>query len=361
MDHYTIEQRQQIVRIFYENSNSVRRTFRALRAIYGRHNRPTETTIRRIITKFESTGSVADRSNPVRRRIARSNETIAAVAESVSQNRRMSVRCLSQEFGLSKSTTWRILRKDLGLHPYKVQLTQELQPQDHETRRVFADWASEQLETSPHFGEKIIFSGEAHFWLNGCLNKENCRIWNDNNPREILETPLHSEKLTVWCGLWAGGIIGPYFFQNENGEAVTVNGAEYTSMIRNFLLPKLDGMNIGDMWFQQDDATSHTSGETRELLQEKFPGRVISQFADVEWPPRSCDLTPLDFFLWGYVKSLAYSNKPTTIEQLESNIVRIISEIQSELLQKVIENWTSRIDQCKRSRGGHLDDVIFKT
>ncbi|GFV00045.1 hypothetical protein TNCV_4057181 [Trichonephila clavipes] len=50
-------------------------------------------------------------------------------------------------------------------------------------------------------------SDEAHFWLNGYVNKQNCRIWREANPQVYVETPLHPEKLTVWCALWAGGIL----------------------------------------------------------------------------------------------------------------------------------------------------------
>ncbi|GFU54306.1 uncharacterized protein TNCV_576821 [Trichonephila clavipes] len=78
------------------------------------------------------------------------------------------------------------------------------------------------------------YSDEAHFWLNGYVNKQNCRIWREANPQVYVETPLHPEKLTVWCALWAGGIIGPYFFKNDGGHNVTVNGDRYRAMITNF-------------------------------------------------------------------------------------------------------------------------------
>ncbi|GFX03978.1 hypothetical protein TNCV_4678821 [Trichonephila clavipes] len=48
---------------------------------------------------------------------------------------------------------------------------------------------------------------EAHFWLNGYVNKQNFRIWSEANPQVYVETPLHPEKLTVWFALWAGGIL----------------------------------------------------------------------------------------------------------------------------------------------------------
>ncbi|GFS73803.1 uncharacterized protein TNCV_1458421 [Trichonephila clavipes] len=53
----------------------------------------------------------------------------------------------------------------------------------------------------------ILRSDEAHFWLNGYVNKQNSRIWSEANPQVYVETPLHPEKLTVWCALWAGGIL----------------------------------------------------------------------------------------------------------------------------------------------------------
>ncbi|GFX12521.1 hypothetical protein TNCV_2930121 [Trichonephila clavipes] len=55
--------------------------------------------------------------------------------------------------------------------------------------------------------ERPSWNDEAHFWLNGYVNKQNCRIWSEANPQVYVETPLHPEKLTVWCALWAGGIL----------------------------------------------------------------------------------------------------------------------------------------------------------
>ena len=69
------------------------------------------------------------------------------------------------------------------------------------------------------------------FWLNGYVNKQNCRIWSDDNPQAIVKTPLHTEKVTVWCAIWPGGIIGPYVFKNDNGQKFTVNGKRYIDMI----------------------------------------------------------------------------------------------------------------------------------
>ncbi|GFX25832.1 hypothetical protein TNCV_2639761 [Trichonephila clavipes] len=78
---------------------------------------------------------------------------------------------------------------------------------DHQARRRFVEWAQNEIAVVPDFHKRILFSDEAHFGLNGYVNKQNCRIWSEANPQVYVETPLHPEKLTVWCALWAGGIL----------------------------------------------------------------------------------------------------------------------------------------------------------
>lgn len=359
MEHYTVKQRVEIVRIYYQNSSSIRQTFRNLRTNFGQHNRPNERTIRRIVEKFEATGSVWDVHPTIRKRTGRSVENITAASTSVETNPRESIRRRAQQLGLSLTTTWRILTKDLGLHAYKIQITRALHYLDHFKRREFAKWALEKLEVDRNFGAKIIFSDEAHFWLNGYVNKQNCRIWGAENPREILEVEMHPLKVTVWCAFWANGVIGPYFFEDEDGRRLNVNKQRYQTMLRDYFWPKLDGIDISNVYFQQDGATCHTSGETIQVVNEMFEGRVISKNGDVNWPPRSCDLTPLDFFLWGFIKGKVYANQPDTIEKLKANIRREIANVPIEMCQNVIKNWNDRMISLKRAKGGHLDDIIF--
>ncbi|GFU09715.1 uncharacterized protein TNCV_5027421 [Trichonephila clavipes] len=111
---------------------------------------------------------------------------------------------------------------------------------------------------------------------------------------------------------------------------------------------------------KQDGATCHTAPATIDLLKDTFGDRLISRFGPVNWPPRSCDLTPLDYFLWGYVKSLVYADKPQTLDHLEDNIHRVIADIRPQMLEKVIENWTSRLDYIRASRGSAMPEILFK-
>ncbi|GFT93117.1 hypothetical protein TNCV_4401031 [Trichonephila clavipes] len=78
---------------------------------------------------------------------------------------------------------------------------------DHQARRRFVEWAQNEIAVVPDFHKRILFIDEAHFWLNSYVNKQNCCIWSEANPQVYVETPLHPEKLTVWCALRAGGIL----------------------------------------------------------------------------------------------------------------------------------------------------------
>ncbi|GFV75892.1 uncharacterized protein TNCV_1454891 [Trichonephila clavipes] len=124
-------------------------------------------------------------------------------------------------------------------------------------------------------------------------------------------------------------------------------------MITNFFIPELNNYDVPELWFQQDGETCHTARATIDLLKDTFGDRLITRFGPENWPPRSCDLTPLDYFLWGYVKSLVYADKPQTFDHLKDNIRRVIADIRPQMLEKVIENWTSRLDYIRASRGSH--------
>ena len=119
------------------------------------------------------------------------------------------------------------------------------------------------------------------------------------------------------------------------------------AMLNHFLWPRLDQMNIENVWFQQDGATCHTSRETIALLREKFPDTLISLRGDQSYPPRSCDLTPCDFFLWGYTKSRVYQNKVRNVLELKQEIRRVLNELDGAMCDRVMV----RIIACRASRG----------
>ncbi|GFT04257.1 transposable element Tc3 transposase [Trichonephila clavipes] len=136
------------------------------------------------------------------------------------------------------------------------------------------------------------------------------------------------------CSLWKPKVIA------KNGDVYSTQ--DETTAIRS-VVQEFNGARL-ELWFQQDGATCHTARATIDLLKDMFGDLLISRFGPVNWPPRSCDLTPLDYFLRFYVKSLVYADKPQTLDYLEGNIHRVIADIRPQMLENVIENWTSRLD-----------------
>ncbi|GFT35804.1 uncharacterized protein TNCV_1288601 [Trichonephila clavipes] len=130
---------------------------------------------------------------------------------------------------------------------------------------------------------------------------------------------------------------------------------------------KRENPRTGQVGWQRERANQESRRRgVRQTVAKKghFNPRIYNYLVEyskkVYWPPRSCDLTPLDYFLWGYVKSLVYADKPQTLDHLEDNIRRVIADIRPQMLEKVIENWTSRLDYIRASRGRPMPEIIFK-
>ena len=119
-------------------------------------------------------------------------------------------------------------------------------------------------------------------------------------------------------------------------------------MWNEFLFSKIEEENIGNIWFQQDGATCHTAEATLNVLRPVFKDCIIS-----------CNLTPLEYYLWGAVKYKCYADKPEIIDALKDNICEAIGEIQLHRIDNVLKNWTDGVGYCMASRGSYLNEIIF--
>ena len=90
-----------------------------------------------------------------------------------------------------------------------------------------------------------------------------------------------------------------------------------------------------------------------------FEDCIISRRTDDVWPPRSCDLTPLDYYLWGAIKDKCYADKPETNDALKNNIREAIGEIQLHTIDNVLKNFTDCVGYCMASRVSHLNEIVF--
>ena len=136
------------------------------------------------------------------------------------------------------------------------------------------------------FMNTVLITHEAYFHFSDYVNKQNYGYRAPENPQELHQRPLHSERLTVWCGMASFAVLGPYFFEDSEGAAVTVTSERYVAMLRNFCEPELRRrrIDLSSIWFQQDGATAHTARASMNVLREMFPQHVISRGGDVLWP-----------------------------------------------------------------------------
>ena len=357
------EHRAFVVEQFVKNGESVvamQRSFRRHFSLNRHDPVPTGKTIRRWVSNFRQTSSALNRRRSGRPRTRTAEENVTAMADSIEQSPRCSLQKHAFALHMSATSVHRILHRSLHMHPYKIMVVQELSESDYETR---TNLSRDILQSIPPTSVTIC-SDEAHFHLSGTVNKQNFRYWSQNNPRELHQRPLHSPKVTIWCAVGSFGVWGSYFFE-EGGATVTVTSDRYCEMLERFLRPKVTQL-LADhepdgVWFQQDGATSHTSRHSLGILQDMFPSHVISRRGDIGWSPRSLDLNPCDFFLWGYVKFKVYERRPSTLEHLKAAITEEIDAIPQNMLERVMINFRERLQNCIDIGGRHLRDIIFKT
>lgn len=147
---------------------------------------------------------------------------------------------------------------------------------------------------------------------------------------------MHSQRvMCVWCVFCSGCIIGKYIFENADDIAVTVNRERYRHKTTNFLWNKLNDMNLGGMWFQQDSATYHTAWETITLLHQLFSNRLISKNGDVNRPQRSRYSTSLYYFFTTVVHKRLKHWKPV-------KFIPDIGEIQHQTCKEWFKILTKR-------------------
>ena len=120
-------------------------------------------------------------------------------------------------------------------------------------------------------------------------------------------------------------------------------------------MDQLDDDEFRNGYFQQDGATCNTSNESMTEIESFFDDRIISKAL---WLPRSPDLSPPDFFLWGALKGKAYANKPRTIQEMKNNIRREIAAISEDVLQATFANMKRRVQLCLDSGGEHFQHLL---
>lgn len=206
------------------------------------------------------------------------------------------------------------------------------------------------------FLRQILWTDECTFHSDGKVNRHNEHHYAVENPHCRKEVHVQGRfAVNVWMGIVDEYVIGPHFCE-------TINAESYSAFLEDHLPGLLEDVPLDirrRIIFQQDGHPAHTSYLTRTHLNRTFPNRWIGIRSPLfEWPPRSPDMTPMDYFLWGYLKDQIYLTLPRTREELIDRIRRTSATITPAMLSKVRENFMRRVAICLENNGGYFEHLL---
>lgn len=321
---------------------------------------PHRQTFAAVERRLRETGRFAPvTANFGRQRTTRTPNVEEAILNTVDEDPTTSTRRLGRAVGVCKDVVHRVLREQL-LHPYHLQLVQNLLPQDPDLRLGFCRFIRQERIQNNDFHKQILFTDEACFTRRGMTNLHNEHVYADENPHATKTTHYqHEFRVNVWAGIIDNFIVGPVILPNR------LNGDHYLDHLQNTLPDLLDDIPLGlrrNMWFMHDGAPPHFTLAVRNHLHEQYPNKWIGRGNDapVNWPPRSPDLTPLDYFLWGTLKNMVYSRpvneEPELWRRIQDAVVILRNDV--EMIQRVQFNFLRRVDLCIRMNGGHFEHML---
>lgn len=319
-------------------------------------NRPpiSQSSVSKIIKKYSDTGSVKDKPRSGRLKSVTESDAALNVLLAIEENPRQSREDLARDYDISVRSVGRILRKE-KFHPFKIHLTQELTEDDFDRRIEFSETMRGIWEQNPNFVNQILFSDEATFTLHGHVNRHNCRYWAQHNPHWMMQVHTQRpQKLNVWMGIVGDAFIGPFFIEGN------LTSEKYLDLLRDSVLPALQNL-YGDyqhVWFQQDGAPPHFGLQVRLFLNNVFPHRWIGRRGEIEWPARSPDMNPCDFFLWGHLKNEVYKERPNNLGALRDRILGTVRAVRQETFGNVRREFLERLNLCLVNNGRHFEHLL---
>ena len=275
------------------------------------------------------------------------------VLREIRNNPTSSTRMVEKRIGFPKSTVWNVLHSD-NQHPYHFTPVQTINAEDKVHRKAYCEaMLLRNIREQSYLGT-ILWTDEAQFTRDGVTNFHNLHYWCTTNPHCKKEVKSHHRfSVNVWMGIIGKQLIGPYIIEgNQTGDL-------YLNFLANILPGLLEAvpLNIRSrLTFQQDGVPSHFRLSVRAYLEETFGERWIGRGGPTSWPPRSPDLTPLDFYAWGFIKDNVYQEKILSREHLLQRITLGAEKLQ-ENLESIDINLeiSKRLQICKDKNGDHFE------
>lgn len=262
----------------------------------------------------------------------------------------------------SQWKVWYTLHEN-DLHPYHYTPVQTIEEGDHLRRMQFCRFLLHADVEDRNYLRRILWTDESKFDKDGITNYHNAHYWSERamgNPH--LKRQKGSQRrfnLNVWMGIINNRLIGPHFLPEH------LDGEVYEIFLRNVFFQLMEDVPLQmrqNMIFMHDGCPAHFRLAVRSWLDQHFPDRWIGRGGPIPWPARSPDITPMDFFVWGRMKTLVYSTDVPVpnVEGLRNRIINAAQQIQEELTDsRVVKTGVvKRARACIRNNGGHFENVL---
>ena len=166
----------------------------------------------------------------------------------------------------------------------------------------------------------------------------------------------HVTKIMAWVELIDWQVLKVRWMVNDEGNNQKVTGASYLNMVQHDVWPEVKGRERRNgWWWQQDDAPVHVTKDVINFVEKAFSGRVISRNGEVEWPAYSPDLSPLDYFFWGYALTEVTRHQPDTIKALKAIVEEVATDVDPDLIRRAVGNLNKRAKLCLEAGGSHFE------
>lgn len=314
---------------------------------------PHHTTFTAIHLRLTANGI---RSQPAERIHGGNLHNEEEVLRLIFEDPRLSTRRIAIRLNMRYWTVWKILKRE-GLHPYHFRRVQNITDPDYAARSAFSAWINLNVRENPNFLARILWTDEASFTRAGITNYRNLHAWSADNPHLVRPSSFqHEFSVNVWAGIIGNHLVGPVQLPHR------LNGPRFLEFLQNIfreLLWDIPLDNRRRMWLQLDGAPAHFAVAVRQHLDENYP-QWIGRGGRVAWPPRSPDFTPLDYFLWGWMKQKVYFTPINTREELINRIQVAADEIRADpdALSRATQQVGLRAIACLQNRGGHFEQML---
>lgn len=317
-----------------------------------RHSGYCRRTIYDTIRRYHGVPSTADKQRSGRPRTVRTPALMKKLRQRIHRNPQRSQRKLAREMAVSRSSIQRSLVDDLGLFPFRKRRVHGLPERNRLQRKERCGQLL--LRHGPGDSQKICFSDEKLFQLEEFHNPQNKRVYAlriEDIPEEI-RTVQRSQKcggVMVWAAVSYEG-LSPLVVLDEG---VRINQQVYREKILEpYVKPLTQSMFHGGHWcFQQDSAPAHKAKSTQVWCQANLPSFISTQ----EWPSKSPDLNPLDYFVWGRLQESVNETFHKTRADLIRSIHREWARFPLEEVRAAINKWRPRLHACVKAHGGYFE------